>query len=265
MRKPFAIWTTAGGLAGLVVLMTLAGPVTGRTSAGQPPNGSALTGVVWQWQQTITNSDSTAPGDPGRYTIEFQPEGRVNVRADCNRGSGSYEATGGRLTFGPIATTLIACPPGSLDSQFLRQLDDAAVYTIDENKLYIGLESSVAVMTFVNPAAAQSAVTGTVTYRQRIALPPDAVVRVQLQDTSRADAPAATLGEQVIETMGRQVPFSFSIPYDSAAINPSGRYTVRARIESPTGQLLWTSTQAYPVITGGNPTSDIEIVVQPAG
>jgi putative lipoprotein len=104
-----------------------------------------------------------------------------------------------------------------------------------------------------------------VAYRQRIALPPDAVVQVQLQDTSRADAPAVVLGEQVIEPMGRQVPIPFSIVYDPAAINPRGRYTVRARIESAAGDLIWTSTQAYPVITGGNPTSDIEVVVQPVG
>jgi uncharacterized lipoprotein YbaY len=108
-------------------------------------------------------------------------------------------------------------------------------------------------------------VSGVVTYLQRIALPPDAVVRVQLQDTSRADAPAVVLGEQVIETMGRQVPIPFSIPYDPAQINPSGRYTLRARIESADGQLMWINMQAYPVITGGNPTSGIEVIVQPVG
>src|SRR5258708_34753519 len=43
-------------------------------------------------------------------------------------------------------------------------------------------------------------VTGTVTYRQRIALPRQAVVQVQLLDVSKADAPAIVIAEQTIET-----------------------------------------------------------------
>ncbi|MGD9890180.1 MAG: YbaY family lipoprotein [Dehalococcoidia bacterium] len=263
MRKLIATLTAAGSLAALLAFV---GPDTPAAFAAQPPDGAALTGVVWQWQHTVTSTESFVPDDPSRYTIEFQPDGRASIRADCNRGSGSYEATGNQLTFGPIATTLAACPPASLGSDFLRQLNDAGVYSTDGHRLFIGLKSSVAVMSFVNPASAtQAAVTGVVTYRQRIALPSGVVVRVQLQDISRADAPAVVLGEQVIEPMGRQVPFPFSIAYDPDAIDPRGRYTVRARIESATGDLLWTSTQAYPVITAGNPTSDIEVIVQPVG
>lgn len=266
MQKLIATLTAAGSLA---LLLAASGLATPSAFSAQPPDGGSLTGVVWQWRQTVTNSDSIAPDDPSRYTIEFGSDGRASIRADCNRGSGSYQVMGNQLTFGPIATTLAACLPGSLDSVFLRQLNDAGVFATDGNRLNIGLKSSVAVMTFVKPNAgpdaAQAAVTGVVTYWQRIALPSDVVVRVRLEDTSRADAPAILLGEQVIEPMGRQVPFPFSIAYDPATIDPRGRYTVRARIESAAGDLLWTSTQAYPVITGGSPTSDIEIVVQPVG
>lgn len=265
MRKLFATLTAAGSLAAIAALFTFAEPRMPSAHSAQPPDASALTGVVWQWQHTVTSTESIAPDDPSRYTIEFQPDGRVNVRADCNRGGGTYSVTDNRLTFGPIAVTLIGCPAGSLDSQFLRQLDDAGPFATDGDRLFVGLKSSVAVMTFLSADAAQTAVTGVVTYRQRIALPPDAVVRVQLEDTSRADAPAIVLGEQVIEAMGRQVPIPFSIPYDPAHINPNGRYTLRARIESAAGDLLWTNTQAYPVITGGNPSHDIEVIVQQVG
>ena len=266
MRILSAALTALGSLAALLTLTVLTIP---PAFSAQPTGGSSLTGVVWQWQHTVTNTDSMTPDDPGRYTVEFGSDGRASIRADCNRGFGSFEVTGNQLSFGPIATTLAACPPGSLDSDFLRQLNDVAVFATDGNRLNIGLKSSVAVMIFVNPNArpdaSRSAVTGVVTYRQRIALPPDAVVRVQLQDVSRADAPSVVLGEQVIESMGRQVPFPFSIAYDPATIDPRGRCTVRARIESAAGDLLWTNTQAYPVITAGNPTRDIEVVVQPVG
>ena len=46
--------------------------------------------------------------------------------------------------------------------------------------------------------AATGQVTGSVTYRERIALPPTAVVQVRLVDVSRADAPAVLIAEQVI-------------------------------------------------------------------
>jgi putative lipoprotein len=41
-------------------------------------------------------------------------------------------------------------------------------------------------------------VTGSVTYRERIALPPTAVVKARLVDVSRADAPAELLAEHAI-------------------------------------------------------------------
>ncbi len=93
-------------------------------------------------------------------------------------------------------------------------------------------------------------VTGTVTYRERIALPPTAVVTVQLVDVSRADAPATVLGEQVIEPGGKQVPFAFVIPYDPARIDARMSYAVQARIEDG-GRLLFINDQHYAVITRG--------------
>jgi putative lipoprotein len=97
-------------------------------------------------------------------------------------------------------------------------------------------------------------VTGTVTYRERIALPPTAVIKVQLVDVSRADAPAIVLGEQVTHAAGKQVPFSFEIPFDPARIEASHTYAVQARIEQD-GKLRFISDQHYAVITRGAPTN----------
>lgn len=113
-----------------------------------------------------------------------------------------------------------------------------------------------------NASPQQRTVTGAVTYRQRSALPPHAVVKVQLLDVSRADAPATVIAEQTIAPQGKQVPIPFSLGYDSAQIKENMRYHVRAQILL-NGELAFTSTQAYPVITQGNPTK-VEILVQPA-
>jgi uncharacterized lipoprotein YbaY len=114
--------------------------------------------------------------------------------------------------------------------------------------------------------AAETTVSGTITYLQRIALPPNAVVKVQLQDTSLADAPATVIGEQIIPTNGQQVPIPFEVVYNPDIIEGNHTYTLRVRIEDATsGQLLFINTTAYPVITNDNPTSGIEVVVEPVG
>jgi putative lipoprotein len=108
---------------------------------------------------------------------------------------------------------------------------------------------------------ATARVTGTISYRERIALPPDAVITVRLVDVSRADAPASLLGEQVIEAGGRQVPFRFEIPYDPASIDERMSYAVQARIEAG-GRLIFISDQHHPVITRGAPTT-VDLLLRP--
>jgi putative lipoprotein len=109
---------------------------------------------------------------------------------------------------------------------------------------------------------ATAVVSGDVTYLQRIALPPDAVVTVRLQDISKMDVPAVLLGEQQIETGGRQVPIPFEVQYDPARIDDRMTYSVSARIRRG-DELLWVSDTVHPVITRGAPTSGIQLKVVP--
>jgi uncharacterized lipoprotein YbaY len=104
--------------------------------------------------------------------------------------------------------------------------------------------------------------TGTVTYLQRMALPPNAVIEVVLADVSRADAPATIVATQTITAAGKQVPFPYELTYDPAAINPAMTYAVQARILVD-GKLRFISTQRYPALTRGAPATGINIVVQP--
>jgi putative lipoprotein len=103
-------------------------------------------------------------------------------------------------------------------------------------------------------------VTGTVTYRLRIALTPEAVVQVELRDVSRQDVEAPLIAKQVITRPG-QVPVTFALDYDPEAILPGHLYAVSARIEDR-GQLAFVTDAPVPVITGGAPTS-AEIIVAP--
>ena len=106
--------------------------------------------------------------------------------------------------------------------------------------------------------------TGTVTYLQRIALPPDAVIDVQLQDVSLQDVPATVIAAERYIAAGRQVPFPFELTYDPAGIDPKHTYAVAARI-TVDGKLRWINTQRYPVLTGGAPVTGVEIIVESVG
>ena len=97
-------------------------------------------------------------------------------------------------------------------------------------------------------APAPLRVTGSVAYRERIALDPEAEIVVQLLDVSRMDVAAVVLAEQRIRAGGRQVPFPFELSVDPARIDPRMRYTVSARIVQG-GQLLFVTDTAHPVLT----------------
>lgn len=105
----------------------------------------------------------------------------------------------------------------------------------------------------VGPASVLDSVTGTVTYRERVALPPTAVVRVQLQDASLQDVAAVILDSITIRPQGRQVPLAFTLRYNPARIQEGGIYVVQARILDASGRLLFLNDEAYPVLTNGKP------------
>lgn len=104
--------------------------------------------------------------------------------------------------------------------------------------------------------ASAGEITGTVGYRERIALPPNSIITVRLEDATRADAPAGLISESKFVSGRNQVPFSFKLAYVDSAIQPNLRYFVRATIHSD-GELIYTSTDAYPVINNGTKKVDV--------
>ncbi|WP_198373189.1 YbaY family lipoprotein [Roseomonas rosulenta] len=117
----------------------------------------------------------------------------------------------------------------------------------------------VALAAPVATLAQDGTITGTATYRERIALPPGAVLEVELRELSRADAPAPVLATARIETTG-QVPIPFTLRFDLARIDPRGRYTLAARL-SVGGQVRFRSDSAHPVLTqGAGSTAEILLV-----
>jgi putative lipoprotein len=107
--------------------------------------------------------------------------------------------------------------------------------------------------------------TGQVMYRERIALPPSAVLSVQLADVSLADAPAKIIGEQNVKPAG-QVPISFKIAFDPSIIRPRMTYALQARI-TVEGKLTFVYDMRHEVdpMTDAPRTILLKMVAQEAG
>ncbi|MGH8612711.1 MAG: META domain-containing protein [Gammaproteobacteria bacterium] len=108
-----------------------------------------IVGVVWKWMQTLKdNGDKITPANPDDYRIEFLGDGQVNIRADCNGGGGTYKSDGQVLSIEITHTTLAACPPGSLEKDYIEHLNAAAHYFLENNHLYIDLKFDTGTMKF---------------------------------------------------------------------------------------------------------------------
>ena len=90
-------------------------------------------------------------------------------------------------------------------------------------------------------------VSGAISYRERIALPPGSVAHVRLLDVSRADAPATVLAEQKTTLIGMSVPVPFELKVEPRMFLPQATYTVSGQIRGTDGKLLWTTDTHYPI------------------
>lgn len=87
-------------------------------------------------------------------------------------------------------------------------------------------------------AAPTLVIKGELSYRLRIALPPDSQASVELREAAGPDAPV--VAEQRIDLDGRQVPIAFELAVDRAKLDDTKRYALRGRVFSD-GRPAWAS------------------------
>jgi copper homeostasis protein (lipoprotein) len=111
-------------------------------------------------------------------------------------------------------------------------------------------------------SAQHSTVSGTIAYRERMALPPSASIEITIEDVSRADVASEVIARERMAA-SRQVPMPFEVEYDTSRIEPSHRYAVRVRI-SDGDRLMFTTTDTTLVITQGHP-SRVSLMLRATG
>jgi copper homeostasis protein (lipoprotein) len=102
-------------------------------------------------------------------------------------------------------------------------------------RFVVGPAALAASLVMLAAPAIAGTFSGTATYRERIALPPDAIFEVVLEDISPADAP-----------------FRFSGSYPDSTVTSRSRYTVRPTARDRGQQLLFSNDRITPVLDGRN-------------
>jgi putative lipoprotein len=107
-----------------------------------------------------------------------------------------------------------------------------------------------ALVTSISAASAETAnLEVTVSYRERIALPPDARLQVELIDVSRADAPARRIALQLFAMTS--APMTVNLPYDRQVIDDAMTYAIVAEIWSGDERLFRSTERIDPFDENG--------------
>jgi heat shock protein HslJ len=97
--------------------------------------GNPLTGSRWQLQML----GPTAVLESAKPTLEFAPSDRVSGMGSCNRFNGTVTVSGKSITFGPLATTRMACadPINRQEATYFKALTEAEWFLIHDATLTV--------------------------------------------------------------------------------------------------------------------------------
>lgn len=131
-------------------------PSDGDTGTGavtiSNANIAEITDTEWQWVglSGAASSEQLQVPDPENYYLVFLEDGTYYFRADCNTGSGNYVIIENNLTLEPGVMTLMACPEGSLDGEYLAFLTNVTSAAIEDGQLALYRENRQSRMLFDN-------------------------------------------------------------------------------------------------------------------
>ena len=112
-------------LVALAVLALAGCAITSRVATADLPDSS--------WE--LVDLDGAPPVRDAVPTLNFDEAGGVNGSTGCNTYTGSVTIVDSDLTFGPLATTRMACTDPDANAQesaFLAAMEEVTGYTVDD-------------------------------------------------------------------------------------------------------------------------------------
>jgi heat shock protein HslJ len=103
-----------------------------------PISPTPIRNVTWKLESIERTGTATITiPNPDQYTVRFEENGNVRVRADCNSCTGGYTLEGSSLSIGNVACTLIACQIPALDTAFTAALANVRSVSVSGNQLTV--------------------------------------------------------------------------------------------------------------------------------
>ncbi len=120
------------------------------TLPAQPTSADmeAFTANPWKWSGFTDPIQQYTVENPENYTLTFQADGTVNIKADCNNATGSYTVDGQSLTIEVGVMTRAMCPPDSLSDEYVKNLGEVAIYFFKDGNLFLDLKVDGGTMEF---------------------------------------------------------------------------------------------------------------------
>ncbi len=104
-------------------------------------SGNASAPIAGNWK-LISYGSSTAPTpvDPNaEASLTFRSDGKLNGNVGCNSFNGDYKVYGSTITFGPIASTMMACADPFMQQEgvVFNVFTNSATFKVDGNMLTV--------------------------------------------------------------------------------------------------------------------------------
>lgn len=144
------------GLGGLVLALGLAAcalppapPPRGAPAQPAAGSGDPLSGTSWTVTSYVGADGAAQQSVAGVETLIAFDAGRVSGTAGCNRLTGSYTVDGPSLAFGPLASTMMACPEPQMaqEQAVFNAMGQTATYELAGDQLILKDASGVTVLT----------------------------------------------------------------------------------------------------------------------
>lgn len=125
------------GVYGRLLLAPAMAETAGSSASSQL---DLLMASTWQWVSFTDPVQQFDIEQPENYTLTFQPDGTLSIKADCNQVIASYSASeDGPLSIQPGPATMAACPPESRGDEFVQNLGFVSGYFFQDGFLFMDM------------------------------------------------------------------------------------------------------------------------------
>jgi len=220
-------------------------PTNAPTPAPIPP---AASNYLW----VLSQINAQVPAANSLVTLQFKGYTAEGF-AGCNTYSASVQFNNPSMTFTNIASGKKSCtsPAGVMQQEaaYLNALTLVRSFRVDQGQLLLLDQSGQLLLGY------QAAVIGRIYGPDGALIPPGSQVLTAITNISTG----AVLGKQP-QSNYSVFPIPFAVAYNPANVDPNQAYTLQVIISDGSGNTIFSTKQAYPVITQGS-SSFVDVTV----